>query len=531
MTLTAVLTHSTNKGAITMPQVPLMTRGNVMHRSLDRPVHRRLALLLGVLAAAVIPATAAAAPLATSPPVNTVAPQIQQPPGAKRQNEVAAPMVGEFLLGSKGTWTGASYFKVQWEDCDNVGLPTQTCTAAAGSPSTNTTYQVAAGDVGHALVFLVTAYSSPSSSTPVSSAASGAVAFGAPLNRLAPVISGLTQDGQTLSVTSGTWDTGGTNAPPTFGYQWRRCDGAGLNCGKALPISPSPSPNYALTDGDLGHILVAYVTATSTWPGGSASDSTHSHLTTTVVTPGNTAAPTVSGTAQAGQKLTESHGSWIPKSPTGYSYQWQDCDASGANCSAIAGATAQTYTPTNADVGHTLRVLESATASGVTSSPATSAATGVVKAGSTAGGGGGGTGGGTTGGGTTGGQGGSGGTVTLSASKIRGLLRNVLALHGKAGTIRGVLNHAGYSFSFTAPSSGRLVLDWYFAPKHGKKVLVAAVTLVFHSSGKATAKIALTDKGRRVLSGTRRMKLTAKGSFAPAGHGAVSTSRQITLKA
>ena len=143
----------------------------------------------------------------------------------------------------------------------------------------------------------------------------------------------------------------------------------------------------------------------------------------------------------------------------------------------------------------------------------------------------GGSGGGTTGGGTTGGQGGSGGTVTLSASKIRGLLRNVLAVHGKAGTIRGVLNHAGYSFSFAAPSPGRLVLAWYFAPKHGAKVLVATVTLVFHSSGKATAKIVLTSKGRRVLSGTRRMKLTAKGSFTPSGHGAVSTSRPITLKA
>ncbi len=515
-----------------------------MHRRRNH-LARLITPLLGVLAAALVPAAAGAAPLATPlpPPTNTAVPQIQQPPGAKRQNEVAAPMVGEYLLGNKGTWTGANYYKVQWEDCDSVPAvppapPTMNCTTAAGTPSTNTTYQVAAGDVGHMLVFLVTAFSSPGSSTPMSSAASGVVAFGAPLNRLAPVISGVTQDGQTLSVTSGTWDTGGTNSPPTFAYQWQRCDGAGLNCGKALPVPPGTSPNYALTDGDLGHIMVAYVTATSTWPGGSASDSTHSHVTTTIVTPGNTAVPTISGTAEAGQKLTESHGSWIPKSPTGYSYQWQDCDASGANCSSIAGATAQTYTPANGDVGHTLRVLESATAAHVTSAPATSAATGVVKAGSTngggTGGGGGGTGGsggGTTGGGTTGSQGGSGGTVTLSASKIRGLLRNVLSLHGKAGTIRGVLNHAGYSFSFTAPSPGRLVLAWYFAPKHGAKVLVATVTLVFHSSGKATAKIVLTSKGRRVLSGTRRMKLTAKGSFTPSGHGAVSTSKQITLKA
>jgi len=506
-----------------------------MHRSLKHLARRLLPPTLGVLAAAVVPATAGAAPLATPlpPPTNTSPPQIQQPPGAQRQNEVASPMVGEYLLGNKGQWSGASYYKVQWEDCDNVGLPTQTCTAAAGSPSTNTTYQVAAGDVGHALLFLVTAFSSPGSSTPASSAASGVVAFGAPLNRLAPVISGVTQDGQTLTVTSGTWDTGGTNSPPAFGYQWRRCDGAGLNCGKALPIPPSNSPNYVLSDGDLGHILVAFVTATSTWPGGSASASTHSHLTTTVVTPGNTSVPTISGTAQAGSKLTESHGSWIPKSPASYSYQWQSCDASGANCSSIAGATSQTYSPSNADVGHTLRVQESAIASGVSSSPASSSATGVVKSGSSSGGGSGGNGGSSGGGngGNTGGNTGSGGSVSLSPSKVRALLLKVLAVHGKAGTIRGVLNHAGYSFSFAAPSPGHLVVSWYFAPKHGKKILVSTVTLVFHASGKATAKVLLTSSGRRLLSGARRIKLTAKGSFTPAGHGAINASRQITLRA
>lgn len=504
-----------------------------MHRDLNHLARRLLAPTLGVLAAAVVPGVAGAAPLATPlpPPVNTSPPQIQQPPGAKRPNEVAAPMVGEYLLGIKGKWTGASYTKVQWEDCDNVGLPTQTCTAAAGSPSTNTTYQVAAGDVGHSLIFLETAYSSPGSSTPAGSAASGVVNFGAPLNRLAPVISGVTQDGQTLSVTSGTWDTGGTNSPPAFGYQWRRCDGAGLNCGQALPIPPSSSPTYALTDGDLGHILVAYVTATSTWPGGSASDSTHSHLTTTVVTPGNTAAPTISGSAQAGSKLTESHGSWIPKSPASYTYQWQSCDASGGNCVSIAGATSQSYTPANADVGHTLRVQEFAVASGVSSTPASSAATGVVKAGSSTGNGGSGGNGGSNGGGTTGGNGGSGGSVTMSASQIRRLLLNVLAVHGKAGTIRGVLKHAGYSFSFAAPSPGHLVVSWYFAPKHGKKILVSTVTLVFHASGKVTAKVLLTSSGRRLLSGARRVKLTAKATFTPAGHGAINASRQITLRA
>lgn len=40
-----------------------------------------------------------------------------------------------------------------------------------------------------------------------------------------------------------------------------------------------------------------------------------------------------------------------------FAYQWQHCDAAGANCADIAGATAQTYGVTAADVGTTLRVV------------------------------------------------------------------------------------------------------------------------------------------------------------------------------
>jgi hypothetical protein len=489
-------------------------------------LRRLLTPFLGVVAAAVFTATAGAAPLATPlpPPVNTAPPTMKSPPPPTSQNEIANPQVGRTILGVKGTWTGATYTKVQWQDCDATAT---VCTPAAGIPSTNTTYKIAQGDVGHYLVFMETATSSPGVTASASSTPSGLVANGTPLNRLAPTISGLTQDGQTLTSTSGTWD--GT-LPITYAYQWRRCDGAGLNCGKTFPSTPSNSPTYTLQDVDLGHILVAYVTATNV----AGPTPVHSHTTTTVVTPGNTAIPTISGTAQAGDKLTESHGSWIPKSPTSYTYQWQECDASGGNCTSLAGATSQSYAPATADVGHTLRVQESAVASGVSSSPATSGATGVVKAAPSNGsgnGGGGGNGGGTNGGGPTGGTGGSGGSVTVSASKVRALLRQVLAVHGKAGTIRGVLNHAGYSFAFVAPSPGRLVMAWYYAPKHGHKVLVSKVTLVYHASGRATAKILLTARGRRLLSGARRVKLNATGTFTPAGHRGITMSRAITLKA
>ena len=91
----------------------------------------------------------------------------------------------------------------------------------------------------------------------------------------------------------------------------------------------------------------------------------------------NSAPPTISGTAQQGQTLTESHGTWS-NNPTGYTYQWLQCDGAGANCQTISGANAQTYVPVAADVGHTLRVQETASNAGGSSTPAASAATSVV---------------------------------------------------------------------------------------------------------------------------------------------------------
>jgi hypothetical protein len=119
-------------------------------------------------------------------------------------------------------------------------------------------------------------------------------------------------------------------------------------------------------------------------------------VTATVLTsgagtpPSNTSPPTTSGSTTQGQTLSEGHGSWT-NSPTSFSYQWEDCDAGGNSCSGIAGATGQTYTLTAADVGHTIRVQETAANADGSGMPAVSAQTAVVQAASS---------GGTTGGGT-----------------------------------------------------------------------------------------------------------------------------------
>jgi hypothetical protein len=95
--------------------------------------------------------------------------------------------------------------------------------------------------------------------------------------------------------------------------------------------------------------------------------------------PQSNSAPTISGQPREGSTLTANNGAWA-NSPTGFSYQWQQCDSSGANCNPISGATSKTYKVATSDVDHTLKVAVTATnADG--SSTATSAASNVVSSG------------------------------------------------------------------------------------------------------------------------------------------------------
>jgi hypothetical protein len=75
----------------------------------------------------------------------------------------------------------------------------------------------------------------------------------------------------------------------------------------------------------------------------------------TAFTPANVAVPAITGTPQQGQTLTASPGTWSVDDAA-FTYQWQHCDAAGANCADVAGATQPTYAVTSADVGFTLRV-------------------------------------------------------------------------------------------------------------------------------------------------------------------------------
>ena len=70
----------------------------------------------------------------------------------------------------------------------------------------------------------------------------------------------------------------------------------------------------------------------------------------------------IAGPPEAGQLLAALPGTWVGGKPLAFTYQWKRCDAAGANCVSIPGATHESYRPVSADVGHSLKVFETATA-------------------------------------------------------------------------------------------------------------------------------------------------------------------------
>ena len=174
-----------------------------------------------------------------------------------------------------------------------------------------------------------------------------------PTSTAAPVIEGTPEESQTLSASDGAW----SGAPPlTYSYQWQRCDSGGGEC---QDISGATSRTYTLGGGDVGSTLRVLVTASNA-EGSATAGSPSSPVVAPGTPPSNTNLPVVSGTAQQGQTLTVSTGSWTGTTPIAYAYQWESCNASGSECAAIEGATGAEYDLGEGDIGTTVRVAVTA---------------------------------------------------------------------------------------------------------------------------------------------------------------------------
>jgi hypothetical protein len=303
--------------------------------------------------------------VAGTPPVNTALPSVT---GTAQQ--------GQTLTATTGTWTGAApiTYTRQWRRCNTGG---SSCADISGA--TAATYALVAADVGSTLRVRVTATNAAGFAF-VDSAATPVVvtAPAAPASTSVPVVSGTAASGQVLTTTDGTW-TG--TAPITYTRQWRRCDAAGAGCAS---IAGATAASYTLTAADVGSTIRARVTATNA-SGSATADSDPSDVVTSPPSPPvGTGLPVVSGSAQSGQSLSVSNGSWSGSTPMSFAYQWRRCDASGGGCVDIGGATSSSYGVVSGDVGSTLRAVVTASNGGGSGS-ATSAQTAVVVAGSSSG--------------------------------------------------------------------------------------------------------------------------------------------------
>jgi hypothetical protein len=181
---------------------------------------------------------------------------------------------------------------------------------------------------------------------------SSSSAVNGPANTVAPNVTGTAQEGKTLTTTNGTWTT--PHPPNTYTVRWQRCN---PNITFCADIEGATATTYTLGSADVGNVVRSVVTATDT----AGSTDQPSAVTGTVtaapsLAPVATAPASITGTPANGQTLTAVNGTWTGAPPITYTYAWQLCDANGAACAPVAGATAQTFVLTTATGGKTVRV-------------------------------------------------------------------------------------------------------------------------------------------------------------------------------
>jgi hypothetical protein len=237
--------------------------------------------------------------------------------------------------------SGAGAISYQWK-----------ANGQAISGATASTYVLTQAEVGKTITVTTSYTDSQGTAESVTSSASTAVANVNDSPTGTVTISGTATQGQTLTAANTLADADGIPASGVgaISYQWKA---------NGQEISGATANTYVLTQAEVGKTIT--VTTSYTDSQGTAESVTSSASTAVVnVNDSPTGTVTISGTATQGQTLTAANtladADGIPASGAGAtSYQWK------ANGTAISGATANTYTLTQAEVGKTITVTASYT--------------------------------------------------------------------------------------------------------------------------------------------------------------------------
>lgn len=270
---------------------------------------------------------------------------------------------GTVRVGARLTGAAQGATAYQWYRCDTAGAH---CSSIHGA--TKSTYTQVAKDAGHTIALTVTTNGSPSYASLV-----GPVAAATALASTAQAtLTGKSQQGQTLTAAPGTFSP----ASASVTYAWERCNANGRIC---TPIAGATESTYVPVADDVGHALVAVVTATAA----GKTQSAFSVASDAVVAPPALAAttpPAVTGTAKVGRQVTGTTGVWTGTAPIAYAFQWYRCDVGGSHCLSVHGATRSTYTLVSADAGKTIGFTVDATDATGTKQPAYASLLGPVAA-------------------------------------------------------------------------------------------------------------------------------------------------------
>ena len=276
--------------------------------------------------------------------------------------------VGEVLTRSAASWTPAPDSRAyQWRRCNSGG---GACADIGGA--TGTTYTLVAADLGQTIRVVETASKASYNDASDTSAQTSVVVAGDFTNTSPVSITGTVKVGEVLTRAVAGW----TPTPDSRAYQWRRCNAGGGSC---ADIGGETGTSYTLVAADLGQTIRVVETASKTAYNNATSTSTQ----TAVVALGdltNTSPVAITGTVKVGEVLTRSVGGWTP-APDSRAYQWRRCDSGGGSCADIGGETGTSYTLVAADLGQTIRVVETASKTAYNNATSTSAQTAVVAAG------------------------------------------------------------------------------------------------------------------------------------------------------
>jgi hypothetical protein len=128
--------------------------------------------------------------------------------------------------------------------------------------------------------------------------------------------------------------------------------------------------------------------------------------------------------------------------------------------------------------------------------------------------------------------------TSIGAAQIRASLLRQLTPSGKGAKIASLVNEGSFTLRFKALEAGTATIQWYEVPagasvskkSKAKPVLVASGRASFAAAATQKLKIKLTSAGKRLLKGAKSLKLTAKGSFTPAGRTPVVVTKAFVLK-